>query len=296
MPTGPQIILDFPVGYRATDSQTGTELIRPVALFNAVATGSPASIISQALAISGMPKIYDAHPVVTYAICMEHRLRTLESPSGFIVECVYRSAVSTANAGTGGLGSIWSVTDTTQTNVQQVFASADGSDSFYLWYQNGYSGTTEPTNTDQISSFTAPKVKPFRTIRATGAYLGVDWASNSASLYTYAGYINSLPWAPLIGGSRNTLPRGSWLFLGPTSTTNDHGNSYVVSVDIVSNPDRWYWIEGYLDPLGIHPPDCASYATMLGLLPPAVGTVVRRNGMAAASVYKEVDFNTIFAF
>ena len=291
----PRIVPDFPVGWRASDNIRGVELVRPFLIVNMATVSDPTQIVPSILALSGIPQLYDQHPAVTYAICTDHRLRAVDHPNAFILDCVYTSVLN-SKVGVNPAGIVWQVTESPQISTIQVAQTANGGNSLWGWYQNGQqSATSEPANPDTPWSFTAPRIFCNSSVRVTGAMIGTHWLSSFRSQCAGAtGNINSDGWSPIVGASPD--PRGTWLFLGATATTVDWGQSYVINLDFLNNKLLWYYIQSYIDPLGFHPQDCATWATVHALGPPAVDQLIQRNGETYASIYPESAFNSIFAF
>jgi hypothetical protein len=206
---------------------------------------------------------------------------------------------------------VWGVTDSPQGNFVQTRATAT-QQPIYNWYKKGATGTQyyvngsggtgsgggPPSHSLQQSAI-APKYFPMRTIRATGAIFGTDWNAWQPTVRALTGCINDDDWGPGTNGGAGGSglptpdPRGYWLFLGPTTTTNDHGKSYFLQLDFLYDPYGHFALLGYVDRTsGDHPDDCDSEATLRTYDFPVEGGLSLMNGVGLASIYPEGDFST----
>jgi hypothetical protein len=138
-----------------------------------------------------------------------------------------------------------------------------------------------------------PKIITYRSLRASGFMTGSQWNSIKANIRASSGCLNAGPW----GSSAD--PRGSWLFLGPISRTNDQGAWFHVQLDFVrGEKDTSFYPIGYYRRRfdGAVPKDAASEDEVLAGGLPVVGGIYRTNGASIASIYPEANWMSLFTF
>jgi hypothetical protein len=289
------IVLDTIQDSRISDSVlNGLQLVRGVTVHGltfAVGEG-PVEVWAKALLEPGMPVLGSvASPSYPQCILMERRLAGINGHNKTVRgELVYTVPPSIGEGATIN----YTLTDAFQSAHVLTQTTADGSENLYTLYKVGGDPTIAQTDPDAHDySFAAPKIVVYRTLRAIGRATKLQWNAVKADVRAAAGKLNTGNW-----GS-STHPRGSWLFLGPITRTQDGGNSYIIQLDFVKGetPYSFYPIGFYRRRWdGAIPKDAATEDEVVSPGLPVEGGIYRTNGASFASIYKESGWQGIFSF
>lgn len=285
---------DVVEGQTVTETNDGLDITRPICVVEmpspCVAGASPQALL-QALGAPGMPVRGTPHSTsFPLALLAERRIRSIKAVDAVMVDLVYRQKVITVTG--HGDATAWTLTDATQTTHIQVFASADGSKRTEVWYKPFTTSTASdnsPPAGARVRVAPTHRIQPFRVIKATATLTKADWDTWKAQVRAAAGKINSDVW--------NGEARGTWLFLGPTTTYADSAQLTVkVELVLMNDPLGHFPIVAFVDEHGVHPADSDLESTLRSTGPPAEGKIIRRNGLTWVSEYKEVAFTGLFIF
>jgi hypothetical protein len=284
---------DLVDGARVSATIDGVEITRSCIVSGlpvAAGTSDP-EVILQATEDSGFPGFFALYPT-TIPRYQGATLQDVSVQSRDRRNNSVRLALTYRRKGGDGSGSAseWSLEDSAQTSHVQTYGTAGGANNIQTWHKAGEPSTTtvKPATGADAKNVSVHRMRTFRVLRATARLRGSAWAAIKGGIRGAAESINLDPW----GGD----PRGNWYFVGPTTRTSDYGRSYRIQLDFLEARDGHFPLAAYFNSQGVHPADCATEAQLRSGGLPSSGGTLTRNGVTLASVYYEIDFNTLFAF
>jgi hypothetical protein len=288
-----RFIFDRVDGSRVRNTVNGLEVVRRCTVYDiptAVAGMGYKALIS-IISDTQCPRLHTAFPDPTVpAFLDEHQLVSIEQPKRRAeLDLVYRSPPFIA----GGTEILWVVQDQSLTNHITTYATAGtdgGTTSILLWYRPNESASTDVRPADAVTQNVGThKIIPYRGLRVNGRATQQQWSAVRKVIRAASGKINSDNWG--------TYTRGQWLFLGPTSTTTDNGNTYNIELTFLGDMHGHFPIVVYVDPQTGHiPGDISTEAKLRSGGLPTFGDMFRRNGLGLVSIYEETTFADKFNF